>query len=102
MPRQVVLARRELRVASLAIAQRSTCRWQVELFFKRITQLPRINSFSRTPENAPKTQIGIAISVCVLAAILKKKTLAPRRVPLPILPIASLTLFLENTPQSIA
>ena len=48
-------------------------RWQVELFFKWIKQHLRIKRFYGTSENAVKTQIWIAVSVYVLAAIVKKK-----------------------------
>ena len=47
-------------------------RWQVELFFKWIKQNLRIKHFYGTSENAVKTQIWIAVSVYVLAAIIKK------------------------------
>lgn len=39
-------------------------RWQVELFFKWIKQHLRIKKFFGTSENAVKTQIWIAVSVC--------------------------------------
>ena len=39
-------------------------RWQVELFFKWIKQHLRIKQFYGTSENAVKTQIWIAVSVC--------------------------------------
>jgi hypothetical protein len=48
-------------------------RWQVELFFKWIKQNLRIKHFFGTSENAVKTQIWIAVSVYVLAAIIKKE-----------------------------
>jgi hypothetical protein len=48
-------------------------RWQVELFFKWIKQHLRIKQFYGTSENAVKTQIWIAVSVYVLAAILRKR-----------------------------
>ena len=48
-------------------------RWQVELFFKWIKQHLRIKSFFGTSENAVKTQVWIAVSVYVLAAIVKKR-----------------------------
>ena len=51
-------------------------RWQVELFFKWIKQNLRIKHFYGTSQNAVKTQIWIAVSVYVLAAIIKKE-LAP-------------------------
>ena len=47
-------------------------RWQVELFFKWIKQNLRIKHFYGTSENAVKTQIWIAVSVYVLAAIIKR------------------------------
>ena len=47
--------------------------WQVELFFKWIKQNLRIKHFYGTSENAVKTQIWIAVSVYVLAAIIKKE-----------------------------
>ena len=58
---------------ALTIAQLYHCRWQIELFFKWIKQHLRIKAFYGTSENAVKTQIGIAISVYVLVAIVKKR-----------------------------
>jgi hypothetical protein len=57
----------------LTIAELYRCRWQVELFFKWIKQNLRIKAFYGTSENAVKTQIWIAVSVYVLAAIIKKR-----------------------------
>jgi IS4 transposase len=48
-------------------------RWQVELFFKWIKQNLRIKHFYGTSEDAVKAQIWIAVSVYVLAAIIKKE-----------------------------
>ena len=48
-------------------------RWQVELFFKWVKQNLCIKHFYGTSENAVKTQIWIAVSVYVLAAIIKKE-----------------------------
>jgi IS4 transposase len=58
---------------ALTIAKLYRCRWQVGLFFKWIKQHLRIKAFYGTTENAVKTQIWIAISVYVLAAIVKKR-----------------------------
>ena len=58
---------------ALTIAQLYKSRWQVELFFKWIKQHLRIKAFYGTSQNAVKTPIWIAISVYVLAAILKKR-----------------------------
>ena len=48
-------------------------RWQVELFFKWIKQHLRIKQFHGTSENAVKTQVWIAVSAYVLAAIVRKR-----------------------------
>jgi len=58
---------------ALTIAQLFKCRWQIELFFKWIKQYLRIKTFFGTSINAVKTQIWIAISVYLLAAIVKKE-----------------------------
>jgi len=54
-------------LSALTIAELYRCRWQVELFFKWIKQHLRIKAFYGTSENAVKTQIWIAIPVCVSA-----------------------------------
>jgi hypothetical protein len=58
---------------ALIITELYRCRWQIELFFKWIRQHLRIKAFFGTTENAVKTQIWIAVSVCVLIAIVKKR-----------------------------
>ena len=58
---------------ALTIAQLYRCRWRIEIFFKWIKQYLRIKTFFGTSTNAVKTQIWIAISVYVLAAIVKKE-----------------------------
>jgi len=57
----------------ITIADIYHLRWQIELFFKWIKQHLRIKAFFGTSDNAVKTQIWIAISTYVLAAILKKR-----------------------------
>ena len=49
------------------------CRWQVELFFKWIKQNLRIKHFFCFPDNAVKTQVWVAVTVYVLAAIVRKQ-----------------------------
>src|SRR5450830_96702 len=71
-------------------------RWQVELFFKWIKQHLRIKAFYGTSENAVKTQIWIAVSIYVLAAIVRKR-LGLEASLYQILQILSVTLF-EKTP----
>jgi hypothetical protein len=58
---------------ALTIAQLYKCRWQVELFFKWIKQNLRIKHFLGTSDNAVKTQVWIAVSVYVIAAIIHKQ-----------------------------
>ena len=77
---------------ALTIAQLYKYRWQIELFFKWIKQHLRIKSFLETSENAVKSQTGIAISVYVLVAIIKKRlNLQPS--PYTILQVLSVTAF---------
>src|SRR5271169_1324838 len=58
---------------ALTIALIYKSRWQVELFFKWIKQHLRIKAFYGTSQNAVKTQIWIAVSIYVLAAIVRKR-----------------------------
>jgi hypothetical protein len=81
---------------ALTITELYRCRWQVELFFKWIKQHLRIKSFFGTSENAVKTQVWIAVSVYVLAAIVKKR-LGLAASLYETLQILSLTMF-ETTP----
>jgi hypothetical protein len=60
-------------IGALTVAQLYKSRWQVELFFRWIKQHLRIKAFYGRSPNAVKTQIWIAISVYVLAAIVKKR-----------------------------
>jgi hypothetical protein len=60
-------------IPALSVAQLYKSRWQVELFFRWIKQHLRIKAFYGHSPNAVKTQIWIAISVYVLAAIVKKR-----------------------------
>lgn len=82
-------------LSALTIAQLYKCRWKVELFFKWIKQHLRIKAFYGTSENAVKTQIWIAISVYVLAAIVKKELHLDLSL-YKILQILSITVFEKN------
>jgi transposase len=77
---------------ALTIAKLYKCRWQIELFFKWIKQYLRIKTFFGTSINAVKTQIWIAISVYLLAAIVKKELNIEQSLG-EILQIISITLF---------
>lgn len=55
------------------IAQLYKLRWRVELFFKWSKQNLRIKNFFGTTANAVKTQVWMAICVCVLGAIIRKE-----------------------------
>ncbi len=81
---------------ALTIALIYKSRWQIELFFKWIKQRLRIKAFYGTSENAVKTRIWIAVSVYVLAAIVRKRLNLEASL-YQILQILSLTLF-EKTP----
>ena len=81
---------------ALTVTELYRCRWQVELFFKWITQHLRIKAFFGTSENAVKTQVWIAIAVYVLVAIIKKRLCIDASL-YTILQILSVTLF-EKTP----
>ena len=81
---------------ALTIAELYRFRWQVELFFKWVKQHLRIKSFLGTSENAVKSQIWIAVSVYLLAAIIKKRLNVEYNLHT-ILQILSLTLF-EKVP----
>jgi IS4 transposase len=77
---------------ALTIAQIYKSRWRIEIFFKWLKQYLRIKTFFGTSENAVKTQIWTAISVYVLAAILKKELKIERSLG-EILQILSILLF---------
>ncbi len=79
-------------LSALTITELYRCRWQVELFFKWIKQHLRIKAFFGTSENAVKAQIWIAVSVYILAAIVKKR-LSLSASLYEILQILSLTMF---------
>ena len=85
---------------ALTIARIYKSRWQVELFFKWIKQHLRIKAFYGLSENAVKTQIWIAVSVYVLAAIVRKR-LGLDASLYQILQILSLSLF-EKMPILLA
>ena len=58
---------------SRVICELYKSRWQFELFFKWVKQHLRIKKFHGTSVNAVKTQIWVAVTVCVLVAIVKKR-----------------------------
>ena len=57
----------------MTVGELYKARWQIELFFKWIKQHLRIKKFHGTSVNAAETQIWVAVSVCVLVAIVKKR-----------------------------
>ncbi len=73
-------------------------RWQVELFFKWIQQHLRIKKFYGNSENAVKSQIRIAVPVCVMVNIVKKRLNLDISL-YTLLQIFSLTLFEKMTLQ---
>jgi hypothetical protein len=91
-----VFVTNNLMLPALTIAQLYKARWRVELFFKWIKQNLRIKAFYGHSPNAVKTQIWIAVSVYLLAAILRKQLDIDRSLT-EILQILSVTLF-EKVP----
>ena len=83
-----------------AVAELYRCPWQVELFFKWIKQNLRIKAFYGTSQNAVKTQVWIAVSTYLLAAIVRKRLNLELTLST-MLQILSVSLF-EKTPiQSV-
>ena len=58
---------------ALKVAGLYRSRWQVELFFRWLKQHLRIKKFWGTTENAVRIQVGVAIAVFCLVAIVRKK-----------------------------
>ena len=75
-------------------------RWQVGLFFKWIKQRLRIKRFYGTSENAVKTQIWIAVSVYVLAAIVRKRLQLEASL-YPLMQVFSVTVFEKASLESV-
>ncbi len=75
----------------LKVAGLYRSRWQVELFFKWLKQHLRIKKFWGTTENAARIQVGVAIAVFCLVAIVRKK-LGIRRSAYEMLQILSVSL----------
>src|SRR5271169_3671420 len=71
--KQLVFLTNNFVLPALTIAALYKQRWKVELFFKWVKQNLRIHHFYGTSENAVKTQIWTAVSIYVLAAIVKKE-----------------------------
>jgi hypothetical protein len=94
--RKLVFLTNNFLLPPLAVAELYRCRWQIELFFKWIKQHLRIKAFYGNSENAVKTQVWVAVSVYLLAAILKKE-LATDLSLAEILQILSVNTF-EKTP----
>jgi hypothetical protein len=94
--RYLVFLTNNFTLPALTIAQIYKLRWQIELFFRWIKQNLRIKTFYGTSENAVKTQIWIAITIYVVAAIVKKRLAL--EIPLyTFLQILSVAVF-EKTP----
>jgi hypothetical protein len=94
--RHLIFLTNNFTLPALTIALLYKLRWQIELFFRWIKQNLRIKTFYGTSENAVKTQIWIAITIYVLAAIIKKRLAL--EIPLyTFLQILSVTMF-EKTP----
>ena len=73
MEKHLVFLTNNFTYGSEIIAQLYKERWKVDLFFKWIKQHLRIKKFYGTSLNAVCTQIWIAVSICLLVAIIKKR-----------------------------
>jgi hypothetical protein len=71
--KDLVFLTNNMLLPALIVPQIYKSRWQIELFFRWIKQNLRIKSFYGTSENAVRTQIWIALSVYLAAAIVKKR-----------------------------
>jgi hypothetical protein len=69
----LVFLTNHFQLPALTVCALYKSRWQVELFFKWIKQHLRIKRFFGTSENAVKSQVWIAVAVCVLVAIVRKR-----------------------------
>ncbi|MGH9469208.1 MAG: transposase, partial [Terriglobia bacterium] len=94
--RRLVFLSNNFGLPALTVTQLYRQRWDVELFFRWIKQHLRIKAFYGTSENAVKTPVWIALSVYVLAAIVKKRPRLDMSL-YKILQILSITIF-EKTP----
>lgn len=94
--KKLVFLSNNFQLPAKTVADLYKYRWQIELFFKWIKQHLQIKSFYGTSLNAVKTQIWIAISVYLLAAIMKKRLNLEQELYM-ILQILSVTLF-EKVP----
>jgi len=93
---RLVFLTNNFRLPALTVAELYRARWQVELFFRWVKQHLRIKAFHGTTENAVKIQLWVAISVCLLVAMVKKQLRLDFSL-YKILQILSITLF-EKTP----
>ncbi|PYV42596.1 MAG: IS4 family transposase [Acidobacteria bacterium] len=64
-PQRLIFLTNNFLLPASQIARLYQCRWQIELFFKRIKQHLRIKAFFGISENAVKTQIWVAIRLCL-------------------------------------
>lgn len=71
--KRFVFLTNNFQLPALTIAELYRSRWRIELFFKWIKQHLRIKSFYGNSDNAVRTQIWIAVSTYLLAAILKRE-----------------------------
>jgi len=89
---RIRLLTNQFTLPAITVADLYRCRWQVESFFRWMKEHLRIKSFCGTSENGVKSQIWIAVSVYVLAGIIKKRFKIDLNL-FTMLQIFSLTLF---------
>ena len=71
--RHLIFLTNHLEIPAVVVAGIYRLRWQIELFFRWIKGHLRIKHFFGTSPNAVKTQIWIAVTTCLLVAIIHKQ-----------------------------
>ena len=94
--KSLVFLTNDFELPAMTIALLYKGRWKVELFFKWIKQHLCIKHFFGASDHAVRTQIGIAVCVYVLVAILKKQLQSDRSL-YSILQILSVNAFSKET-----
>ncbi len=92
--RYYVFLTNDFNIPAITVANLYKHRWQVELFYKWIKQHLKIQTFWGYSANAVKTQICIALSAYLIAAIAKKRLKLERNL-YEILQILHISLFLK-------
>jgi hypothetical protein len=75
--KELIFLTNNLEIPALTVAMLYKARWSIELFFRWIKGHLRIKHYYGTSPNAVKTQIWIAVTTCLMIAILHKQLKLP-------------------------